>query len=42
MVVARWPHLVGGIPWFTDIPLSPAGFLVSALGFDEMAFDLWL
>ena len=38
--VARWPHQVGGSRLFGDSPLSPAGFLVSALGFDETAFDL--
>ena len=26
----------------SDSPLSPAGFPVSALGFDGTAFDLWL
>ena len=38
--VDRWPHLVGGTPWFTDMPLSLAGFPVSAPRFDETAFDL--
>ena len=33
--VARWAHQVGEAPSFGDFPLSPAGFPVSASGFDE-------
>ena len=40
--MAKWPHLVGGNSSFGDTPLSLAGFSVSAPGFDETAFDLWL
>jgi len=40
--VTRWPHQVGGSRSFGDSPLSLAGFPVSAPGFDETAFDLWL
>ena len=40
--VARWPHPNGGTPRFVDSPISSTGFLVSAPGFDETAFDCWL
>jgi len=39
--MARWPHQVGGASSFGDSPLSHAGFLISASGFDEIAFDCW-
>ena len=37
--VARWPHPSGGAPLVGDSPISSTGFLVSAPGFDETAFD---
>ena len=40
--VAKWPHPSGGTPLFGDSPISSAGFLVSAPGFDETAFDYCL
>ena len=40
--VASWPHPIGGSSWFGDSPVSSFGFLVSAPGFDETAFDCWL
>ena len=40
--VARWPHPSDGTLLFGYSPISSAGFLVSAPGFDETAFDCWL
>ena len=37
--VAMWPHPIGGEYWFDDLPVSSAGFLVSASKVDETAFD---
>ena len=37
--VVMWPHPIGGVLRFGDLPISSAGFLVSAPTVDETAFD---
>ena len=38
--VAMWPHPIGRDLWFDDLPVSSAGFLISASGFWRN--NLWL
>ena len=38
--MARLPHPGGDAPWFRDIILSLAGFVVLGPEFDETSFDL--
>ena len=39
--LARWPHLVGGTPCFSDMALSSSGFPAVTPGFDKTTFDFW-